>query len=63
MLAQAGWDRGDYAILQVFLQTGIRVSELCDLLLSDMVLSSRTLTVRAGKGMRSRIIALEKKGV
>ncbi len=53
----------DYAILQGFLQTGIRVSELCDLLLTDIDLASRTLTVRAGKGMRSRVIALEKKGV
>ncbi len=63
MLAQAGGHPRDYAILQVFLQTGIRVSELCDLLLADIDLASRTLTVREGKGMRSRVIALEKKGV
>ena len=63
MLAQAGGNPRDYAILQVFLQTGIRVSELCDLLLTDIDLASRTVTVRAGKGMRSRVIALEKKGV
>ena len=63
MLAQAGGNPRDYAILQVFLQTGIRVSELCDLLLSDIDLDGKTLTVREGKGMRSRVIALEKKGV
>ncbi len=63
MLAQAGGNPRDYAILQVFLQTGIRVSELCDLLTTDIDLAARTLTVRTGKGMRSRIIALEKKGV
>ena len=63
MLAQAGGNPRDYAILQVFLQTGIRVSELCDLLLSDIDLEGKTLTIREGKGMRSRVIALEKKGV
>ena len=36
MLAQAGGNPRDYAILQVFLQTGIRVIELCELLLSDI---------------------------
>jgi site-specific recombinase XerD len=35
----------DYAILQVFLQTGIWVSELCSLTLSDVDLADRTLTI------------------
>ncbi len=63
MLAQAGGNPRNYAILQVFLQTGIRVSELCNLLLSDIDLAARTLTVRQGKGLRSRTIALERKGL
>jgi integrase/recombinase XerC len=35
LLSLAGSNPRDYAILQVFLQTGIRVSELCSLTLSD----------------------------
>jgi site-specific recombinase XerD len=48
--------------LQAFLQTGIRVSELCSLTLSDIDLADRTLTIRQGKGMSDRTIELEKKG-
>jgi integrase len=48
--------------LQVFPQTGIRVSELCSLTLSDIDLADRTLTIRQGKGMSDRTIELEKKG-
>ncbi len=59
----AGSTLRDYAILQVFLQTGIRVSELCSLTLSDVDLADRTLTIRQGKGMADRTIELEKKGL
>jgi site-specific recombinase XerD len=62
MLAHAGGSPRDYAILQVFLQTGVRVSELCDLRLRDVDLANRTLTVR-GKGRVERVIELERKGV
>jgi site-specific recombinase XerD len=48
---------------QVFLQTGIRVGELCNLRLSDVDLQSGTLRVAAGKGMKAREIVLEKKAV
>ena len=43
MLSLAGASPRDYAILQVFLQTGIRVSELANLRLEDIehVVSSR----------------------
>src|SRR5205814_3902596 len=51
----------DYAILQVFLQTGIRVSELCALRVDDIDLDARMLRVTAGKGMAARQIELEKK--
>jgi integrase/recombinase XerC len=62
LLSLAGSNSRDYAILQVFLQTGIRVSELCSLTLSDVDLADRTLTIRQGKGMADRSIELEKKG-
>lgn len=63
MLSLAGASSRDYAILQVFLQTGIRVSELSGLKVSDIDLEARSLRVTAGKGMTTRDIELEKKGV
>ncbi len=47
----------------MFLQTGIRISDLCNLTLSDVDFADRTLTVRQGKGMSDRTIELEKKGL
>ncbi len=61
MLVLAGANLRDLAILQVFLQTGVRVSELCQLQLDDIQLDARKLVVRAGKGMIGREIELEKK--
>jgi integrase len=49
LLSLAGSSPRDCAILQVFLQTGIRVSELCSLTLSDVDLADRTVTIRQGK--------------
>ncbi len=62
MLAQAGANPRDFAMLQVFLQTGVRVSELCDLRLDDVDLEARSLRV-VGKGMVAREIELEGKGL
>jgi integrase/recombinase XerC len=62
MLSLAGANPRDYAILQVFLQTGIRVSELASLRRQDIDLLKPSLTV-AGKGKVAREIALEKKGL
>jgi site-specific recombinase XerD len=62
MLSLAGANPRDYAILQVFLQTGIRVSELANLRLTDIDFIKPAITVR-GKGSVEREIALEKKGV
>src|ERR671923_381826 len=45
MLSLAGANPRDYAILQVFLQTGIRVSELCALTLAAIDIPGRTLGV------------------
>src|SRR3712207_4432393 len=49
------------AILQVFLQTGLRVSELCHLHVTDISLTERRLLVRQGKGQQARPIFLDKK--
>jgi integrase/recombinase XerC len=49
MLSLAGGNPRDYAILQVFLQTGIRVSELANLTLANVDLTKPAITVR-GKG-------------
>jgi integrase/recombinase XerC len=62
MLSLAGANPRDYAILQVFLQTGIRVSELANLKVNDIDLLKPSLIVK-GKGKVSREIALEKKGL
>ena len=62
MLSLAGANPRDYAILQVFLQTGIRVSELANLKIEDIDFIKPAITVR-GKGSVQREIALEKKGV
>jgi integrase/recombinase XerC len=62
MLSLAGANPRDYAILQVFLQTGIRVSELANLTKDDIDFIKPSITVR-GKGKQEREISLEKKGV
>lgn len=61
LLSLAGTDPRDYAIFQVFLQTGLRVSELCALRRQDVDFEGRTVTVRMGKGQQARTIDLETK--
>jgi site-specific recombinase XerD len=53
-------NRRDHAILMTLRHTGVRVAELCDLRVGDVVTSERkgTLTVRAGKGMKQRTVPL-----
>ena len=62
MLSLAGANPRDYAILQVFLQTGIRVSELANLTIENVDFIKPAIRVR-GKGNTEREIALEKRGV
>jgi len=50
----------DYAILQLFLQTGLRVEELTKLLLTDIDLDGQTMLIH-GKGNTQRTVYLEKK--
>jgi integrase/recombinase XerC len=63
LLSLTGANPRDYAILQVFLQTGLQVSELCALTLEDIDLTNRTVQIRQGKGQQARAIKLEKKGI
>ncbi len=63
MLSLAGASARDYCILQVFLQTGVRVSELCQLRLDDADLENQSIRVRSGKGMAARDVELERKAI
>jgi site-specific recombinase XerD len=60
LLATAGGNLRDFALLQLFLQTGIRVSEAAAICMNDLDLEHKTLTIH-GKGSKERIIPLEKK--
>lgn len=60
MLSLAGANPRDYAVLQVFLQTGIRVSELANLTIDAVDLFKPCIKV-VGKGKVEREIELEKK--
>jgi integrase/recombinase XerC len=62
LLSAAGGHARDYCILQLFLQTGIRVSELVQLRLGDLDLEGHSLTI-AGKGQKERVLDLERKGL
>jgi integrase/recombinase XerC len=58
LLYEASDNIRDYAIIQTFLQTGIRLSELTNLRVDDVDLEHRILTVRQGKGKKDRQIPL-----
>ena len=58
LLQVAGKNRRDFAIVMLFLQTGLRVSELVNLRLGDVSLETKELTVRQGKGRKDRVVPL-----
>jgi site-specific recombinase XerD len=60
LLNAAAGNSRDYAILQLFLQTGIRVAELAGLTLQDIDLEADTMLIN-DKGNKQRTIYLEKK--
>ena len=62
LLVQAAGNPRDYAMLQVFLQTGIRVSELVAIKLTDLDMEQKTLAIH-GKGEKERRLPLEKKAM
>lgn len=63
LLSCAGSHPRDFAILQLFLQTGIRVGELVQLRVADIDLKEGVLKVTSGKGKKQREIDLEKKAI
>jgi site-specific recombinase XerD len=63
LLFEASNNPRDYAILQTFLQTGIRVGELVNLKIEDIDLTNKLLIVRQGKGKKDRTIPLESQGL
>lgn len=60
LLNAAAGNSRDYAILQVFLQTGIRVAELVGLTIQEIDLIEGTMLIH-GKGQKQRTVYLEKK--
>jgi len=58
LLYEASDNIRDYAIIQTFLQTGIRLSELAHLRVDEVDFEHRILTVRQGKGKKDRQIPL-----
>jgi hypothetical protein len=60
LLQVAGGNTRDLAIVMLFLQTGLRVSELVNLKLMDIDFTSREITVRQGKGRKDRVVPLVK---
>jgi site-specific recombinase XerD len=58
LLQVAGANPRDFAVIMLFLQTGLRVSELVNLKLQDVDFASRELTVRQGKGRKDRVVPL-----
>jgi integrase/recombinase XerC len=58
LLYEASDNIRDYAIIETFLQTGIRLSELVNLRVDDVDFEHRILTVKQGKGKKDRQIPL-----
>jgi len=52
----------DYAIIVTFLQTGIRVQELCDIKLTDIDNENKTLRIK-GKGGKTRIVRISSRAL
>ena len=59
---EQGKNQRDLSIIQLLLNTGLRVSELCNLMWSDIKITTRKgrLIVRSGKGSKRREIPLNK---
>ena len=58
--SERGGSARDIAAVQLMLQCGLRVAELCALVWADVVISDRrgTLTVRSGKGGKRRTVPM-----
>src|SRR5215217_3182826 len=60
LLQVAGGNTRDLAIVMLFLQSGLRVSELVALKIQDVNFTSHEITVRQGKGRKDRVVPLVK---
>jgi integrase/recombinase XerC len=60
LLSLAGASPRDYAILQILIQQGLRVSELCNLTLGDINFEGQMISVWQGKGNKDRAHKLDK---
>lgn len=58
LLQVAGDSPRDLAIVMLFLQTGLRVSELVNLNLNDVNFTTKEILVRQGKGRKDRVVPL-----
>jgi integrase/recombinase XerC len=58
LLQVAGDNPRNFAIVMLFLQSGLRVSELVNLKVQDVDFISKEITVRQGKGRRDRVVPL-----
>ena len=58
LLQVAGENPRDFAIVMLFLQSGLRVSELVKLTLGDVSFETKEITVRQGKGRKDRVVPL-----
>jgi site-specific recombinase XerD len=58
LLQVAGDNPRNFAIVMLFLQSGLRVSELVNLKIQDVDFISKEITVRQGKGKRDRVVPL-----
>src|SRR5918999_940959 len=58
LLQVTGDNPRNFAIVMLFLQSGLRVSELVNLKIQDVDFVSREITVRQGKGRRDRVVPL-----
>ena len=58
LLQVAGDNPRNFAIVMLFLQSGLRVSELVNLKVQDVDFISKEITVRQGKGKRDRVVPL-----
>ncbi len=61
LLVAAGGHPRDFCILTLFLQTGIRISELCELWLEDIDLTASTSMPGLGRGLRPARLSWRRK--
>lgn len=57
------WGRRDRACIELLYSCGLRVSELCDLRMSDLFLDEEFLRVRHGKGAKERLVPISPRAI